>query len=182
MPRICFNLVFDHSTEQAVRDMWQRIADADVPVRGLTGYRPHVTLAAYDVTSVRAYESDLVPVTEAMEPFPIRLESLGIFPEAGAIFLAPRMSRTLFSLHRAILGAVDSPGRPPVVDECLLPDRWTPHCTLAGHLTRTQLLTAVDVCQRHWMPILGKAVGVGMRVYPAVDAHYYYPFRHCKKG
>jgi len=178
MPRICFNLTFDDATEYAVRNMWQRIADAGVAVRGLTGYRPHITLAVYDVADIAAYETGLVLVAAAMTLFPIHMDSLGIFPETGVVFLAPRMSHTLFSLHRAVLQALDGPDKPSVIAEHLLPDLWVPHCTLAGRLTPQQLLTAIDTCQRDWAPIRGYAEGIGMRIYPAPDDHRYYPFSH----
>lgn len=176
--RICFNLTFDAATEQAVRSLWQLIADAGIAVRGLAGYRPHITLAAYKVADGAEYETSLAVVASALMPFPVRMESLGIFPEAGVVFLAPRMSYALFSLHRALLDALDGPGKPVLISELLLPDHWTPHCTLAGRLVPSQLLTVVDTCQRHWTPICGRAEGIGMRLYPAPVDQCWYPFSH----
>ena len=93
MLRVCFNLTFDEATEQGVRGLWQRIEDAGIAVRGMRGYRPHISLTCYEAPGLAAYEAAIVTVAAATPPFSIRLDSLGIFPETGVIFLAPRMSR-----------------------------------------------------------------------------------------
>src|SRR5260370_39271573 len=103
MPRMCLNLTFDAATEEAIRALRGLLADAEIPVPGLAGYRPHITLAVYDVPTIVPHEATLEPVASALVPFPILLESLGVFPEHGVVFLAPRMSHTLFSLHRTII-------------------------------------------------------------------------------
>jgi hypothetical protein len=106
------------------------------------------------------------------------MESLGIFPEPGVVFLAPRMSYALFSIHRAVIHALDERGKPPIADERLLPDLWMPHCTLTGGLTPSQLVTAIEVCQQSWTPIRGQVEGIGMRIFPAPIDHHCYSFSH----
>jgi 2'-5' RNA ligase len=179
MPRICLNLTFDPITEQAIQVFWSHIADAGITERGLTRYRPHITLAVYDVETINAYEATLAPMASALVPFPVLLESLGIFPEHRVIFLAPRMSHALFSLHRATIQAFASmpeTTRPSLVDNLLLPDRWTPHVTLAGQLAPTQILKGLEICLHHWTPLHGNATGIGMRIFPELTEHCSYPF------
>lgn len=180
MPRICFNLTFDPATEQAIRTLWSRLADAGIFVRGLSGYPPHITLTVYDVERVDPYENVLTPMASDLAPFPILLESLGIFPENGVLFLAPRMSETLFTLHRTTIQAFMNMGKadqPSPTDDLLLPNFWTPHATLAGSLTSQQMLQALEICLRHWAPIRGQATGIGMRIFPEPTAHRYYAFK-----
>ncbi len=177
MLRVCFNLTFDEVTERSVRGLWQHLADAGIIAPAFPRYRPHVSLACYDVPEIADYEAGIAGVAAATPLFRIRLDSLGIFPEAGVVFLAPRMSRELFGLHRSVIHAFDGPGRPPVVDEHLLPDLWMPHCTLAVRLTPEQMLTVVDTCTRTWAPLRGQATGIGMRLLPAPRDHGHYPFQ-----
>ena len=66
-----------------------------------------------------------------------------------------------------------------ILNEFDLPDRWIPHCTLAGHLISQELPTAVEVCQRNWTPIVGYVSGIGMRVLPSITDHSFFPFRDC---
>ncbi|MDQ2713348.1 MAG: 2'-5' RNA ligase family protein [Chloroflexota bacterium] len=179
MPKICINLTFDPATEQAIQTYWSHILDTGITELGLTGYRPHITLAVYNVEDIAVYETHLVPVASAFTPFPVLLESLGLFPEQGVIFLAPRMSHTLFSLHRATLQAFTSMNEtnaPSLVGDWLLPDRWTPHATLARQLTATQVLQGLAACLHHWVPIHGQATGIGMRLFPESTDYRYYPF------
>lgn len=179
MPRICFNLTFDPTTEQAIQILWSHIANAGITERGLTRYRPHITLAVYDVETINAYEATLAPMASALVPFSVLLESLGIFPEHGVIFLAPRMSHALFSLHRATVQAFTSmpeTDKPSLVGDVLLPDRWTPHVTLAGQLTPAQVLKGLEVCLDHWAPLHGHATGIGMRIFPELTEYRSYPF------
>ncbi|MCG8351475.1 MAG: 2'-5' RNA ligase family protein [Chloroflexales bacterium] len=117
--------------------------------------------------------------TVSTSALPVHLDLLGIFPESGVLFLAPRMSQTLFSLYRRGLDAIAASGKPGVITELLLPDRWTPHCTLLGELTSAQLLTAIEAYQRRWAPIHGVAVGIGMRLWPSADDHRFSLFRLC---
>jgi 2'-5' RNA ligase len=179
MSRICFNLTFDAGTEQAIRALWQHIDEEEIPVRGLTGYRPHITLAVYEVNRIDPYEAKLSPVASALDPFPVLLESLGVFPEHGVVFLAPRMSQRLFSLHRTVIEAfltLNDSDRSLLVGDFLLPDRWVPHVTLAGSLTRPQVLKGLAICLQQWAPIQGYATGIGMRLFPDPADYRYYPF------
>ncbi len=175
MSRICLNLTFDDEAERAIRSVQKRIADAGITVRSLNGYHPHITLAVYDVDDVAGYEDTIETVARKTAPFPLLMESLGIFPQEGVAFYAPRMSDALFSLHRSIVSAFyEKTGHLPP-EEYLLPDLWIPHCTLVGRLELPQMLTVLQVCQRPWTPIRGRAEGIGLRVYPETTDYRYYP-------
>ncbi len=179
MPRLCFNLTFDPTTEQTIQALWSHLANAGITEQSVSGYRPHITLAVYDVENIDVYEAILVPIASALGPFPVLLESLGIFPQQGVIFLAPRMSHTLFTLHRTTVQAfmsMNETDRPSLVSDYHLPDRWTPHATLAKQLALTHILKGLEVCLHHWAPLHGHAIGMGMRVFPEPTDYRYYPF------
>lgn len=184
MPRICFTLAFDTATEQAVQTLWSYLEHTGLPKPDPVNYRPHITLAVYDVENSNEYATILAPVAAALAPFPIRLESLGIFPERGVLFLAPRMSHTLFSLHRATFQAfesMDEAKKPSPVSAWLGPDLWAPHTTLAVQLTPAQLLQGLETCLLHWAPLHGQATGIGMRVLPEPTDRLFYPFESASR-
>lgn len=169
------NLLLDPVTKDVVRDLWQRLADAGLPAKRPSGYPPHITVAAYATPqpepTAAVLAIRLARIAAPQRAVAIQLESLGVFPEAGVVFLAPRVSRTLLEVHRAVLEGLDGPDMPALLDEQLLPDRWTPHVSLATHLDDEQIARIVRACLRDWRPVQGKAVGLGVRVHPdVVDA------------
>ncbi|MCG8353637.1 MAG: 2'-5' RNA ligase family protein [Chloroflexales bacterium] len=140
-----------------IRAIWHRLAALGLLVGGLAGYRPHITFAVYE----DGYKALLVSLAAPTPMFPTRLDALGIFPEAGVLFLAPRMSQALFNLHRQVLHVFEALDKPSVITDLLLPDRWMPHCTLVGRLTPAQLLGVIEAGQRNWTPVQGDAVENG---------------------
>lgn len=181
MVHISFNLTFDAPTEEAVRAYGHRLVEAGIPDRTLVKYRPHVTLVAYKVENICLYEAPIATVASTLAPFPLLLESLGIFPDQGVIFLAPRMSSTLFFLHRTTLQAfaqMNEQERPSLLHDWLLPDRWIPHVTLAKRLPAQHILPGVEACIHQWMPIYGHTAGISMRVHPDLVDYRYYSFHN----
>lgn len=163
MPVLSINLLLDLATEQTVRELQQSLAPEGVPFA--QRYPPHITLTAYQCEdgAEAEYLSQLPLLTQHWPQFPLLLESLGIFPETGVLFLAPRMSQTLLTLHQRIIDQFSS----DVLDDFLLPDRWTPHVTIATAQPVEHLLSVLAKVLQSWQPIRGKAVGIGMRIHPA---------------
>lgn len=172
MSVVSCNLYFDPATEYAVRGLWQRLTDAGLPAKSTVGYPPHITVTAYatdePAATVTELASRLAAIATVQRPIPLRLEALGVFPEAGVVFLAPRVSRALLEVHRAVFERLADPGMPALLEDLLLPDRWTPHVTLATRLDDEQTARIVGACVRDWQPIEGAAVGMGLRVVPDV--------------
>ncbi|HEX5441315.1 MAG TPA: 2'-5' RNA ligase family protein [Ktedonobacterales bacterium] len=165
MPVLSINLLVDQATEQAVRVLQQSLAPDGVSFA--QRYPPHITLTAYqfDDGAETEYLSQLPLLTRQRRQFPLLLESLGIFPETGVLFLAPRMSQTLLSIHQAAIDQFSS----PVLDALLSPGRWTPHVTIAASPASDRLLSILDKALSLWQPIRGKAVGIGIRIHPATS-------------
>jgi 2'-5' RNA ligase len=170
MPRISLNLILDEVTERSVTVLRQQLAADGISVK-VSGYRPHITLSVYDVEAVRVndFADQLVSLVETAQPFPLCFGSLGIFPEAAVLFLAPSPSQALLTWHQTIVAWFTGPGYPALLDELVLPDRWTPHVTLASSLSIDQLSLALSASLRRWEPLQGRAIGVGMRMHPNVQ-------------
>jgi 2'-5' RNA ligase len=177
--RIAITLSFDPQTAASIRLIWQQLAQQNIAVPGVTsGYHPHITFAVYDTDDIEFYHQKLLPFVTSLRSFPIRLDVLGIFPERGILFLAPRMSRALMNMHQA---AVDAFGDNPIAAH-LLPDRWTPHCTLAIPASPQQMTDGVLWCQTHWQPFDAEATGIGIQVIPESEDRWYAKFQNRSPG
>ena len=172
--RVSFNIVFNSETEKAIRLLWKQIAALDVEVPGVTGYRPHITLAVYDVVDYAPLESDIESAIASASSFAVRLDSLGVFIDTGVVFLAPKMSQAMLSLHQKVITCFRAAGRPEVVAEFLLPDFWAPHVTLATFSASDALSAAIEACRSVWNPIHAIAEAVTMRVHPSTDDYRYF--------
>jgi len=171
---VYFTLRFEAATEQAVRGLWRRIASADIDVAGLTGHRPHITLAGYEIDRAERYRSTLTDFALGIAPFSIELGHLGVFPDAGVVFLAPTVNQRLLAMHRALVERFA--GLPPMKHDHLLPDRWVPHCTLVIGADPATSVRVVALCQDAWKPITGTVEGIGALVPPEVVDRYDCPF------
>jgi len=169
---VYFTLRFDPATEQAVRALWRRIASIGIDVAGLTGHRPHITLAGYEVDHAERYRSTLAEFALGVAPFSIEFGHLGVFPDAGVVFLAPTVNRRLLAMHRALVERFAGPGLPPIKHEHLLPDRWVPHCTLVIGVDPSESASVVALCQSAWKPITGTVEGIGALAPPEVVDRY----------
>lgn len=129
MPLQSVELVLDAATDEAVRGLWQALAEAGLPSqadhRGPTN-APHVTLAAVPVVTAAAEEA-LVPLAARL---PLRLELAApalLGERRPALVLPVAPDAALDALHQHVRSAlVETLG----VDE--LP--WFPHVTLARRL------------------------------------------------
>jgi hypothetical protein len=174
---IVFTLFFDGATEQAVMQLWQRIADAGIEVAGINGHRPHIGLAAYHSDDLEHHRESLQRFAAVHPPLPLRFHHLGIFPEAGVVFLAPRVTHTLLALHSAFLKHFEGPRQAALTyPDHMAENTWTPHCTLVVRIPPADIPRTVSICQQEWVAIEGTAEGIGMLVLPAqkrVDLYQY---------
>jgi 2'-5' RNA ligase len=166
---ICFlTLYFDSATERAIEGLWQLLADTGVSVPGIDGHRPHITLAAYPTIDPAQYQRLLAQFAPSQMAFPIRLHALGVFPEAGVVFLAPRVTAPLLALHSALLTSCAALGAAPLkYPHNLGENSWMPHCTLARGETPAQVASIVATCIQRWQAIEAMAEGIGILVPPA---------------
>jgi len=170
-------LRFDPATEQAVRGLWRRIASIGIDVAGLTGHRPHITLAGYEIDRAESYRSRLADFALGVAPFSIEFGHLGVFPAAGVVFLAPIVNQRLLAVHQALVEQFAGPALAPMAHDQLLPDRWVPHCTLVSGANPATSARVVALCQDAWEPITGTVEGIGSLVPPEVVDRYDCPLK-----
>ncbi|WP_207455796.1 2'-5' RNA ligase family protein [Herbiconiux sp. SYSU D00978] len=136
-------LLPDPELEQAVREQWAALAEADLP--SLARHtsptnRPHVT------TIVRRALPQPLSLTDVAEllPLPVQLGGLVLFRHGDRVVVARQVvpSAALLVLQRAVREAV-GPGDPDLRNT--EPDAWTPHMTLAKRMTAAQLASALAV-------------------------------------
>jgi len=170
MLRIALTLAFDRQTEAGIERIWHDLDEQNL--RGpSTAYRPHITLAVYDVEDAERFHEKLHPFVGKFNRFPLRLDVLGMFPERGVLFLTPRMTRPLMDFHRAVIQTFGD----EVIAAHLLPDCWMPHCTLAVSLAPAQMLQAMRWCQANWRPLDAECQGMGILVLPENEDRWYSP-------
>ena len=180
MPTISLNLLLDEVAERAVRTLWQELITSGVPAKRPAGYGPHITLVAYQVAEpgIAAYAERLPSLVTRQRSLPLCLESLGIFPETGVVFLAPRPSSALLALHRRIVHGLADLDPTGSLDTLLLPGQWMPHCTLAGHLDPSGVAATIEACVHHWRPVQGQGAAIGMRIHSSPGDHARADFAH----
>ncbi len=156
---------FDARTERSIVDLWLALAEEGIELTGLSGHRPHITIGAYETDDVAAYCAVLEKFADARDAFLIRFTAIGIFPQYGVAFLAPVVTDALLALHRGVQASVGELGRPPYHDT-LLPDAWTPHCTIVNGADPGTIAQITAYCSRNWRPIEGWVEGLGILTPP----------------
>lgn len=143
-------LLLDDEQDAAVRRQWAALA-AELPSQARhTGEtnRPHITLAV--ATAVPAYlETALKAALTGRLPIPVRLGGVLCFAERGprgagrqVLTRAVVPNEQLLDLHATCADLFEGlPGASPQ----LLPGAWSPHVTLAHHLSNAQLSAAFAV-------------------------------------
>jgi 2'-5' RNA ligase len=152
-------IIFDPDTEAALRSI-QLKTRASVPSSSdLPNHRPHVTVAAYDASSIAAVKQSLEHACSAQLQFAIPIRSLGVFLESGTVFGQPVPTPTLLGLHTHITRSIPEPQR---FAHHLGVGNWIPHATIVSGLDEGELLNALHVVCRAFEPISATAIGVGI--------------------
>ncbi len=134
----------DASTAAGIRELWGALRARGLPSLATHTHRfhqPHCSLTvARALPAEKALEA--VGVVPA-QSIPLLVESVGVFPPAGTLFLACVANQVLLSeqrrVHRAISPVAVEPW--PHFDA----DEWTPHITVAWSMTATELATAIPL-------------------------------------
>lgn len=131
-------LLFDPSTEAAIKAIWAQLETAGVPTLASWTHRrhqPHVTLAVADRIEVPQDQSaaDRLAATH----LDITLYSPAVFPRPGVLYLSVVPTLALLRLHEQVHAAGHNMVAPR---DGYSVGGWMPHCTLAQDLTRAQLV------------------------------------------
>ncbi|MCU1424637.1 MAG: hypothetical protein JWM51_928 [Microbacteriaceae bacterium] len=149
-------LTFDEATDAAIRADWTALAAAGLP--SLASHtsesnRPHISVAV----GTDLEPSDALAAAFGSLPLTLRFAGFVSFPAGRGSFVLARsvvVSRALLGLHAAVHEAQ------PGALELTLPDRWTPHVTLARRLTAEQLAAALGV-----LPVASAGLMTGARLW-----------------
>lgn len=115
---------------EAIRTLWGALADAKLSTSMIdVPYHPHITLGGCDTMDVRAYESALRGFADRTGPFDLELAHIGVFPQTGALFLGPVVSRTLIEVHHDFYRRFAWYAVKPW--KYYMREHWVPHTTLA---------------------------------------------------
>ncbi len=151
-------LLLDEQAEASLLASWTTLADAGLPsLAAHTGdtNRPHVTVAVTDGTGFEHAEAGLRAVFEGWDLAGAGLAAVVGSPvlfggHRGRWVLARQIvpSRPLLTLHSAVHRALQLHVPDAAVVDQTLPDRWTPHVSLARRIDGDRLgdaLAALDV-------------------------------------
>ncbi|HEU0192098.1 MAG TPA: 2'-5' RNA ligase family protein [Mycobacterium sp.] len=138
-------LTFDRETEAAVRQLWDRLAEAGIPSQAPAA-RPHVTLLVGEQISTDV-DALLVPLCQRL-PLPCIIGAPVLFGRGSAV-LARLVVPTaeLLALHAEVHRRCVSHLAPGPAPHCV-PGEWTAHVTLARHVRGGELGRALRIAGR----------------------------------
>jgi 2'-5' RNA ligase len=123
-------LLFDRRTDRALRALWDRLEDLDVPTLRSHTHGRHVPHLSYAVTR----DGDAEAIRSAVrtlpdhEPVSLRFDGLGLF-RRGRSWLLPAVPHELVRRQDAVVAAVAGTGAE--LHRHYAPGTWMPHCTVA---------------------------------------------------
>jgi 2'-5' RNA ligase len=144
-------LLFDPSTEAAIKDLWARLETAGVPSlasRTHRRHRPHISLSVAEQIKTDQLQGACERL--AATHLDVTLYSPAVFPRRGVLYLTvvptPALLRLHDQVHAALRHSMVSPR------ELYAVGAWIPHCTLAQELTRAQITRGIDLL--HEQPVI----------------------------
>lgn len=154
-------LYFDKAGEKAVRDLWQKISDADISslLLDLNG-RPHLSMAVYHENA------DGEAMLKALKGFrlkgfKVRLVTAGLFcSNEGAVFVAPKVTRELLDAHEALHRRLKRFQKSEW--EAYRPENWIPHCTMGNELDTAQIMETIKLLKERFRPLEVRLNEIGL--------------------
>ncbi len=144
-------LLFDPTTEAAIKGLWARLETAGLPSlasRTHRRHRPHISLSVAE--RIDAGQLDGASDCLAATHLDVTLYSPAVFPRRGVLYLTvvptPALLRLHDQVHAALRHSMVSPR------ELYAVGAWIPHCTLAQELTRAQITRGIDLL--HEQPVI----------------------------
>jgi 2'-5' RNA ligase len=143
---------FDKTTEQRIRDIWQRFHEESIDSTFHLGpYRPHLTLALFTASKIQDVSKQL-RTAHLPSNIQLQLSSIGFFNEPSVIFLNPALSQDLYRLHSSVYSSLISLG--VELPRYYTPERWTPHISLSSPLATKKFLKGIEVVQTVPLPLV----------------------------
>jgi hypothetical protein len=133
-------VLLDDRGDAAVRRLWRRLEDADVPTLLSHTHGRHVPHLSY--ASLRDYDLDAVrdalTALPARDRLELRFDAFGTFRRSRC-WLAPAVTTELAERQEAVARACAATGAE--LHRHYVPGDWVPHLTLAPRLHLTDLAT-----------------------------------------
>ncbi len=172
------HLFFDEETDRTIRSVWQEMSESGVaPYLGVSGNRPHISLALCECLDLERCESGLKELIAKFNPLVVSFQTLGIFPPPNAtVFTGPVVTQELLALQREVDGLLNSCCTWPEFDY-YRPGHWIPHCTLAMEFDDSQLPRALEIAGHLKLPHNGSIDGVGVIEFRPVKHLFGIPFK-----
>jgi 2'-5' RNA ligase len=144
-------LLFDPTTEAALKGLWARLETAGVPSlasRTHRRHRPHISLSVAERIDAAQLKGarDLLATTH----LDVTLYAPAVFPRPGVLYLSVVPTLALLRLHQEVHAALRDGMVAPRDGYSV--GAWMPHCTLAQDLTRAQLVRGIDLL--HDQPVI----------------------------
>jgi 2'-5' RNA ligase len=144
-------LLFDPTTEAALKGLWARLETAGVPSlasRTHRRHRPHISLSVAERIDAAQLQGarDLLATTH----LDVTLYAPAVFPRPGVLYLSVVPTLALLRLHQEVHAALRDGMVAPRDGYSV--GAWMPHCTLAQDLTRAQLVRGIDLL--HDQPVI----------------------------
>jgi len=149
-------LLFDRDTEAALRRIWDALAAAIIPCQAPAG-RPHVTLVVADGIA-EDVDALLQPVAEQL-PLPCTVGAALFLGHTNAILARLIVPTTALLDQQAWVYRLSHDHLQPGPGPHSVPDRWTPHVTLARRVAGPALAPALRMAGGH-TPIDGSFAGL----------------------
>jgi len=159
--RCAIELFFDNKSEKSVRSFTRKLER-----RGITSYlldvgsRPHLALSVFETSHVKDVQRAVEKFARRTEQFCLSFESLGMFPDCGALFLAPWVTRELLKIHLECTKII----RPHVrkIEDYYKPGKLVFHCTLGMKMSRAMLLRAASLAMGAKLPSKFRVMEIGL--------------------
>ena len=153
---------FDFETEVKLKQFWRELYELGITDYGVIpkNRRPHITLADYQDIDVEKLSLMIEQYFTHQAQVTIQLNTLGSFIGRKMLYLAPTMTKELLDLHGNYHEAFEQFNQNP--NSYYLPQRWVPHCSVAGHLTEETLLQAFEYCQKNISCIQATIMEIGL--------------------
>jgi 2'-5' RNA ligase len=127
---------FDDEADAAVRKLWQRLRDVNVPAADR--YPPHLTYASAGSIPRGARTALREELAQLWLPG-MALENLSSFATSeNVLMLSAVVDSELLAVHSAIHDVLARKVKHP--SAYFLPGHWVPHCTFAQGLTDEQMV------------------------------------------
>lgn len=148
-------LLFDPTTERALKGLWARLETAGVPSlasRTHRHHRPHISLSVAERIDAAQLQGarDFLATTH----LDVTLYAPAVFPRPGVLYLSVIPTLALLRLHQEVHATLRDGMVAPRDGYSV--GAWMPHCTLAQDLTRTQLVRGIDLL--HDQPVIAAHV------------------------